>query len=95
MSGGPRNRKAFAAGQRHREAIRQILLEHSRAHPLGRALTGKEIAARLRAHGISLAPSTVAWHVNRIRLTADIEALDAELKGCNPSNSSSDSAVAS
>ena len=85
MSTGPRNRKAFAAGQRHRELIRQILIQHAERSPLGRALTGKEIAARLRAHGISLAPSTVAWHVNRIRLTADIEALDAELRW-NPSN---------
>lgn len=89
-----RNKAAAARGARTRELIRQLLLEHSRAHPLGRALTGKEIAARLRAHGISLAPSTVAWHVQQIRLAADLAALEGEL-GCKGSNSSSDSAVAS
>ena len=94
MSTGPRNRIAAARGARTRELIRQIMLEHSLAHPLGRQLTAKQIQWHLKGRGVYLAPSTVAWHVNRIRLAADIEALDAELKGCNPSNSSSDSAVA-
>ena len=85
MSTGPRNLKAFAAGQRHRELIRQILIQHAERSPLGRQLTGKEIAARLRAHGISLAPSTVAWHVQQIRLAADLAALEGEL-GCKGSN---------
>ena len=88
MSGGPRNRRAFAAGQRHREAIRQILIQHTERSPLGRQLTAKQIQWHLKGLGVYLAPSTVAWHVQQIRLAADIEALDAELKGWNPSNSS-------
>ena len=81
----PRNRIASARGARTRELIRQILLEHSRAHPLGRQLTAKQIQWHLKGRGVYLAPSTVAWHVNRIRLAADLEALDAELRR-NPSN---------
>ncbi len=81
----PRNRIAAARGARTRELIRQILLEHSRAHPLGRQLTAKQIQWHLKGRGVYLAPSTVAWHVNRIRLAADLEALDAELRW-NPSN---------
>ena len=88
-----RNRVAAARGARTRELIRKLLLEHSLAHPLGRPLTAKQIQWHLKGRGVYLAPSTVAWHVNRIRLAADIEALDAEL-GCKASNSSSDSAVA-
>ncbi len=85
MSTGPRNRKAFAAGQRHRELIRQILIQHAERSPLGRPLTAKQIQWHLKGLGVYLAPSTIAWHVNRIRLAADIEALDAELRW-NPSN---------
>ena len=81
-----RNKFAAARGARTRELIRKLLLEHSLAHPLGRPLTAKQIQWHLKGRGVYLAPSTVAWHVNRIRLTADIEALDAELKGWNPSN---------
>ena len=81
----PRNRIAAARGARTRELIRQIMLEHSLAHPLGRPLTGKELQGLLAHRGIHLALSTVCWHVNRIRLAADIEALDGEL-GCKGSN---------
>lgn len=95
MSAGPRNRRAFAAGQRHREAIRQIMVDRATHNPLGRPLTAKQIQWTLKGRGVYLAPSTVGWHMQQIRLAADIEALDAELKGWNPSNSSSDSAVAS
>lgn len=80
-----RNKAAAARGARTRELIRQLLLEHSRAHPLGRQLTAKQIQWHLKGRGVYLAPSTVAWHVNRIRLAADLEALDAELRW-NPSN---------
>ena len=80
----PRNRIAAARGARTRELIRQILLEHSRAHPLGRQLTAKQIQWHLKGRGVYLAPSTVAWHVQQIRLAADIAALDAE--GCKASD---------
>ena len=80
-----RNKRAAARGARTRELIRQLLLEHSLAHPLGRPLTGKQLQGMLAHRGIHLGLSTVLWHVNRIRLTADIEALDAE--GCKGSNS--------
>ena len=83
-----RNKRAAERGARTRELIRQLLLEHSLAHPLGRPLTAKQIQWHLKGRGVYLAPSTVAWHVSRIRLMADIAALDAELKGWNPSNSS-------
>ena len=89
----PRNRRAFAAGIRHRTMIRELLIQHAERSPLGRPLTAKQIQWHLKGRGVYLAPSTVAWHVQQIRLAADIEALDAEL-GCKASNSSSDSAVA-
>ena len=89
-----RNKAAAARGARTRELIRQLLLDHATRNPIARPLTGKELQGMLAHRGIHLGLSTVLWHVNRIRLTADIEALDEELKGCNPSNSSSDSAVA-
>jgi hypothetical protein len=74
MTGGPRNRPAFQAGQRAREAIRRLMLEHARLHPLARPLTGKELRHGLRTgHGISLAPSTVYWHIEQIRREAESE----------------------
>jgi len=84
----PRNRRAAARGARHRETIKQLMLTHTRECPLSKQLTGKDLQVSLRRRGINLALSTILWHVNRIRLEADIAALDAELKGCNPSNSS-------
>ena len=78
MSTGPRNRKAFAAGQRARATIRRLMLDHATRNPIARPLTGKELQGMLARRGIHLGLSTVLWHVNRIRLTADIEALDAE-----------------
>ena len=73
-----RNRVAAARGARTRELIRQLMLEHATRNPIARPLTAKEIQWHLKGLGVYLAPSTVAWHVNWIRLTADIEALDAE-----------------
>lgn len=82
-----RNKRAAARGARHRETIKQLLLEHASRNPLSRPLTGKEMQTMLAQRGIRLALSTVAWHVAHIRLQADIEALDVEL-GCKGSNSS-------
>ena len=76
-----RNRKALEASQRARAAIRRLMLEHARLHPLARPLTGGELQGRLLAGGISLAPSTVYWHVEQIRL-------ESESQRWNSSNSS-------
>ena len=80
-----RNRLAAARGARTRELIRQLLLDHATRNPIARPLTGKQLQWHLKGRGVYLAPSTVAWHVQQIRLAADIEALDAEL-GCKGSN---------
>ena len=86
-SEGPRNRPAAARGARTRELIRQQMLAHATEHPLTKPLTGKQLQIALRARGIYLALSTVLWHVSHIRLQADIERLDVELRR-NCSNSS-------
>ena len=86
-SEGPRNRPAAARGARTRELIRQAMLEHAERCPLSRPLTGKELQRLLKDKGVHLGLSAVLWHVQRIRLQADIAALDAELS-CNRSNSS-------
>ncbi|MDA8348138.1 MAG: hypothetical protein M0038_04925 [Pseudomonadota bacterium] len=82
----PRNRHAVARAARTRELIRQLLLEHAERCPLARPLTIKAIQELLRQRGINLQKSAVAWHMTYVRLQADIEALDVELKGRNPSN---------
>ncbi|MDA8350926.1 MAG: hypothetical protein M0038_19405 [Pseudomonadota bacterium] len=82
-----RNKAAAARGARTREAIRQIMIQHATRNPIARPLTGKELQWHLKGLGVYLAPSTIAWHVQQIRLTADIAALDGEL-GCKGSNSS-------
>jgi len=88
---GPRNKLAAARGARHRETIRLIMLAHAEAHPLGPSVTAAEVQRRLRGRGIYLAASTVAWHIGRIRLAAELDTLAAEgdVISCNPSNSSS------
>ena len=86
-SEGPRNRPAAARGARTREMLRQLMLEHAERCPLSRPLTGKELQRLLKDKGVHLGLSAVLWHVQRIRLQADIAALDAELS-CNRSNSS-------
>ncbi len=83
----PRNRPAAARGARTREMLRQLMLEHAERCPLSRPLTGKELQRLLKDKGVHLGLSAVLWHVQRIRLQADIEALDVELR-CNRSNSS-------
>ena len=83
----PRNRRAVARGARTRETIRQLMLEHAERCPLSRPLTIKAIQELLRQRGIHLQKSAVAWHMAHIRLQADIEALDVELKGRNRSDS--------
>ena len=83
----PRNRRAAARGARTREMLRQLMLEHAAEHPLTKPLTGKELQRHLKDRGITLGLSAVLWHVQRIRLQADIEALDVELRR-NCSNSS-------
>ena len=83
----PRNRRAAARGARTRELIRQALLAHATERPLSRPMTGKELQRVLKDRGVTLGLSAVLWHVQRIRLQADIEALDVELRR-NCSNSS-------
>lgn len=75
---GPRNRPAFARGQRAREAIREILAGHS---PLLKPLTLDELRQRLRERRIYAAISTIAYHRERIWL-------EEEAKGWKFSNSS-------
>jgi hypothetical protein len=89
VTGAPRNRPAFEAGQRNREAIRRLMLEHAAQFPLARSLTAAQIRLRLRRLGIYLAASTVYWHVEHIRLAADLAVLEAEdAERYNSSNSS-------
>ena len=72
-----RNKAAFAAGQRKRAAIRQMLAAHS---PLLRPLTLEQLQARLRDEfGLYAAVSTVAYHREQIRLEQASE-------DCNCSN---------
>lgn len=63
MTGAPRNRPAFEAGQRKRQAIREILAAHS---PLLPPLKLEDIQTCLVRRGIYLAQSTIAFHRSRI-----------------------------
>lgn len=87
----PRNRRAFERGQRRRALIRSIMLDHAREYPLAKPLTGEQIRARLRTRGQYLEVSSILWHVARIRLEADLAALEAE--EAERSNRSSSSTV--
>ena len=80
QSDRPRNRRAVARGARNRETIRQMMLQHATEHPLSRPLTGKELQRLLRDRGIHLGLSAILWHVQHVRLQADLEALDVELR---------------
>jgi len=75
---GPRNKLAAARGARIRERVRNILAERARLCPLGRPMRAKEVRAILAAEGIRIALSTTAWHVARVRLESELEALEAE-----------------
>jgi len=61
---GPRNRPAFEAGQRKREAIRAILAGHD---PLALPLTAEELRLRLEGDGIYISTSAVYWHLQSLR----------------------------
>lgn len=65
---GPRNRAAYARGQRIRAEIRALLEAHP---PLAPPLTAKAIAIRLR-HRPAPSERTIQWHVAAIRLEAEL-----------------------
>lgn len=74
----PRNRRAFAAGIRHRTLIREMLIQHAYRTPLGRPLSAKMVRAELAKRGIRLALSSVARHIAAVRLEDELHALEAE-----------------
>jgi hypothetical protein len=63
----PRDLTGHQRGQAHRTAIRQVMLEHARRHPLRKPLSGKQI----QAHLPHLALSTILWHVAAIHAEAE------------------------
>lgn len=67
---GPRNRVAFAIGQRKRQAIREILASRN---PLLPPLTIPEIQAELARRGLYAARNTIAYHRQRIWLIEAIK----------------------
>ncbi len=67
---GPRNRVAFAIGQRKRQAIREILASRS---PLLPPLTLDAIQAELARRGLYAAQSTIAFHRQRIWLAEAVK----------------------
>ena len=73
-SSRPRNRLAWAAGQRNREIIKTIMLERAERYPLARPYTAEQMRDLLRSRGVYLAVSTTRWHIERIRDAADLEA---------------------
>lgn len=70
---GPRNRVAFAAGQRNREIIKAIMLERAARHPLLWPLTPEQMRVAAAARGVYLSVSTFAWHIKEIRREAEAE----------------------
>jgi hypothetical protein len=66
----PRDLMGHQRGQAHRAAIRELMLEHARRHPLRKPLSGKQIQTKLP----HLALSTILWHVAAIHAEAEIEA---------------------
>lgn len=67
----PRDLLGYERSQAHREAIRQVMLEHARSHPLRRPLTGLQIQGRIP---FPMALSTILWHVKAIHAEAEKEA---------------------
>lgn len=84
MTGAPRNRPAFEAGQRKRAVLREILASRS---PLLPPLTLGDLEVRLAEHGVFLSRSSIAYHRAKI--------YEAEaMKDCNGTYSSNDSEAA-
>jgi hypothetical protein len=80
---GPRNRKLYCQGQRHREQIRMLMLDYAQRNPLARSASGKYLQQQMRErHGVRLGLSTIYWHVDAIRLQALIEPLSLESIQC-------------
>jgi hypothetical protein len=65
----PRNRKAVRRALRERAEIRRVWLELVNAEPFERR-TAKAIARHLP---FKLARSTIYWHMQQIRLEAELE----------------------
>jgi hypothetical protein len=82
---GPRNRAAYARGQRIRAEIRAILLEHP---PLAPPLTAKAIAIRLTRRPVP-SERCIRWHVAAIRMEYELAELDGR---CGNSSSVSEAA---
>ena len=70
----PRNLKAFARSQGLREEIRVMLGQHP---PLSPPLTAKHLQPRL-SRRVEL--RTIQWHIQQIRLQAELESLRADLR---------------
>lgn len=70
----PRDIAAYERGQAHREAIRQVMLEHVRHHSLRKPLSGKQAQSRLWELGINLRLSTVLLYMSEIHSAAEAEA---------------------
>jgi hypothetical protein len=68
----PRDLMGYERSQAHREAIRQVMLEHMHHHPLRKPISGKAVLARLPHLGLAL--STILWHMAAIREEAEAEA---------------------
>jgi hypothetical protein len=70
---GPRNARSVARAQRQRAEIRRVWLELVQLQPFERH-THKDIAKHLP---FRLSRSTIYWHMQRIRLEAELEAMTA------------------
>jgi hypothetical protein len=73
---GPRNKVAFALGQKKRAAIRELMASRS---PLLPSWTLPELQAALARRGVYLALSSIAHHRSRIWLE------EAQKDGCSSS----------
>lgn len=71
---GPRNRPAFARGQRAREAIRAAWLRLIERQPFRRH-TARHVRLELPAQLRGLSERTLQWHMRQIELEADLTEL--------------------
>lgn len=85
----PRNRKAFARGQRAREAVRAACLRLIERQPFRRRHTARHVRLELPTPFRGLSERTLQWHMRQIELEADLTGL-----GCGQRNSSSDTEAA-